>query len=146
MSDEDFPERDYKLHSEDDGDDEDNDVVFNIPEIFQGGEDNVWGPEDEVLGPDSGHLEYQDQDLGGDNYGYGAHRPSHDDIPDVIIQLQAQLLGDSTLPPCPDEPPRQHTLSSLETLSLKHYLAWSDSRGTVKAYNAHAQVLAELHR
>ena len=95
------------------------------------------------MGPDSGHLEYQDQDLGGDNYGYGAHRPSHDDIPDVIIQLQAQLLGDYTLPPCPDGPSRQHTLSSLETLSLKHYLAWSDSHGTVKACNAHAQVLAE---
>ena len=95
------------------------------------------------MGPDSGHLEYEDQDLGGDNYGYGAHRPSQDDIPDVIIQLQAQLLGDYTLPPCPDGPSRQHTLSSLETLSLKHYLAWSDSHGTVKAYNAHAQVLAE---
>jgi hypothetical protein len=35
-----------------------------------------------------------------------------------------------------------YTLSRLETLSLKHYLAWSGSHGTVKAYNAHAQLLA----
>jgi hypothetical protein len=61
----------------------------------------------------------------------------------VIIQLQKQLLGDYTLPPCPVEPPRQYTLSKSETLSLQHYLAWSGSHGTVKAYNAHAQVLAE---
>ena len=87
--DEDFPERDYRLHLEDDGDDDD--VIFNIPEIFQGDEDDVWGSEDEVLGPDSGHLEIedQDQDLGGDNYSISdeAHRPSHGHIPDVIIQL-----------------------------------------------------------
>ena len=37
--DEDFPERDYRLHLEDDGDDDD--VIFNIPEIFQGDEDDV---------------------------------------------------------------------------------------------------------
>jgi hypothetical protein len=35
------------------------------------------------------------------------------------------------------------TLSRAEALSLKHYLAWTESHGTVKAYNAHAQVLAE---
>jgi hypothetical protein len=37
----------------------------------------------------------------------------------------------------------QPTLSRAEELSLRHYLAWTESHGTVKAYNAHAQVLAE---
>ena len=99
------------------------------------------------MGPDSGHLEIEDMDLdlSADNHDISdeAHRPSHDHIPDVIIQLQKQLLGDYVLPPCPAEPPHQHTLSISETLSLKHYLAWSDTHGTVKAYNAHAQILAE---
>jgi hypothetical protein len=69
--------------------------------------------------------------------------PSDGHIPDVVIQLQKQLLGDCKLPPCPVGPPQEHALSGSETLSLQHYLAWSDSHGTVKAYNAHAQVLAE---
>jgi hypothetical protein len=77
---------------------------------------------------------------------YGSsYRPSGGsgggDLPDIIIQLQKQLLKDYTLPPCPDHPPWQHTLSRAETLSLQHYLAWIGSNGTVKAYNAHAQVL-----
>ena len=37
----------------------------------------------------------------------------------------------------------QHTHSQTEILSLKHYLAWTESNGTVKVYNAHAQVLTE---
>jgi hypothetical protein len=28
-------------------------------------------------------------------------------------------------------------------LSIQHYLAWTETHGTVKAYGAHAQVLAE---
>jgi hypothetical protein len=37
-----------------------------------------------------------------------------------------------------------HTHSQEKILSLQHYLAWTESHGTtVKAYNAHAQVLAE---
>jgi hypothetical protein len=64
-------------------------------------------------------------------------------MPDVIKQLQKQLLNGYLLPPCPAEPPQQHSLSRVETLSLKHYLAWTESHGTVKAYNSHAQVLAE---
>jgi hypothetical protein len=147
--DEDFPEWHYGLDPEDD-----DGVFFDIPEeILQRDEDDDLGShprplgyqtEDEDLGSDSGQPEYQDSfaepdDLDSDE----AYRPSPSHIPDVIIQLQKQLLQDYTLPPCPVEPPRQHTLSRSETLSLKHYLAWSDSHGTVKAYNAHAQVLAE---
>jgi hypothetical protein len=32
----------------------------------------------------------------------------------------------------------------VEVLSLKHYLAWVDSCGTVKAYGLHAKVLEEV--
>src|ERR1700677_3286520 len=149
--DEDFPEWDYRS---DLGDDED--VIFNIPEeILQRDEDDDLGSnsrlpdyqtEDEESGSDSGQVDYQDQDVSfaePDNLGSDeAYRPSGGHIPDVIIQLQ--LLGDYTLPPCPVEPPQHHTLSRSETLSLQHYLARSDSHGTVKAYNAHAQVLAEV--
>ena len=64
-------------------------------------------------------------------------------LPEIIIQLQKQLLKGYTLPPCPTQAPGQHTHSQTEILSLKHYLAWTESNGTVKAYIAHAQVLTE---
>jgi hypothetical protein len=64
-------------------------------------------------------------------------------LPEVIIQLQKQLLNNYTLPPCPDGLPLEYTLSQAERLSLQHYLAWTESHGTVKAYNSHARVLAE---
>ena len=64
-------------------------------------------------------------------------------LPEIIIQLQKQLLKGYTLPPCPTQAPVHHTLSEAEILSLKHYLAWAESHGTVKAYNAHAKVLTE---
>ena len=79
-----------------------------------------------------------DSDCGGQGGG-------SDDIyvPDVIKRLRKQLLNGYTLPPYPAEDPQQRTLSRTETLSLKHYLAWTESHGTVRAYNSHAQVLAE---
>ena len=64
-------------------------------------------------------------------------------LPEIIIQLQKQLLKGYVLPPCPTLAPAEHSLSRAEILSLQHYLAWTESHGTVKAYNAHAQVLAE---
>src|SRR6266702_4141476 len=64
-------------------------------------------------------------------------------LPEVVVQLQEKLLGDYILSPPPVEPPVQHTLSRAEELSLQHYLAWTESQGTVKAYSAHAKVLAE---
>jgi hypothetical protein len=64
-------------------------------------------------------------------------------LPEIIVQLQKQLLKGYTLPPCPTLAPGQQTLSQAEILSLQHYIAWTESNGTVKAYNAHAQVLAK---
>jgi len=71
------------------------------------------------------------------------HENTAGSLPDSVIQLQKELLGDYMLPSCPTQAPLQHPLSKAEELSLQHYFAWTDSHGTVKAYNAHAKVLAE---
>src|ERR1700733_5830854 len=66
------------------------------------------------------------------------------DLPEVIKTLQKQLLSGYTHPNHPSiDNPRGHPLTPAETLSLKHYIAWVDSRGTVKAYSRHAQLLEE---
>ena len=62
-------------------------------------------------------------------------------LPEAVVQLQEQLLGDYTLPAPPMDIPVSYTLSQAEVLSLQHYLAWTESQGTVKAYSAHARVL-----
>jgi hypothetical protein len=78
--------------------------------------------------PDSGDLDEEDANL-----------------PDVVKKLQLQLLSGYKAPNHPpiDDDPRGHSLTSAEELSLKHYIAWVDSRGTVKAYKLHAEVLQE---
>ncbi|KAI9431378.1 hypothetical protein H4582DRAFT_1782979, partial [Lactarius indigo] len=65
-------------------------------------------------------------------------------IPEVVRRLQTQLLS-GYIPPNhpPIDDPRGRTPTPDEVLSLKHYIAWVDSRGTVKAYKLHAQVLQE---
>ena len=70
--------------------------------------------------------------------------PGIADLPEVVQKLQKQLLSHYTHPNHPPlMDPRGHLLTPDEELSLKHYIAWVDSRGTVKAYNLHAQVLQE---
>ena len=62
--------------------------------------------------------------------------------PDFVRRLQKQLLAGYTLPNHPSvNDPGGYTLSESERLSLEHYIAWVDSRGTVKAYQLHAEVL-----
>ena len=101
----------------------------------------------ENLGVDDGSLE--SGGLPDDSAFYEAlHEPpsggnNSGNLPEIIIRLQKQLLKGYTLPPCPTLAPVKHTLSMAEILSLQHYLAWTESYGTVKAYSAHAQVLAE---
>jgi hypothetical protein len=65
-----------------------------------------------------------------------------DNVQDIVGRLQRQLLAGYThplFPPINDS--RGGTLTESEELSLKHYMAWVDSHGTVKAYSLHAGVL-----
>jgi hypothetical protein len=64
-----------------------------------------------------------------------------DDVPDVVARLQRQLLAGYTPPIYPPINDSSGTLTESEELSLKHYIAWVDSCGTVKAYSLHAEVL-----
>jgi hypothetical protein len=59
-----------------------------------------------------------------------------------VQDIRNELLGDYKLPtdPPPSPPVLQILMRSRE-LSLEHYIAWSKSKGTVKAYNMHAAVL-----
>jgi hypothetical protein len=130
--------QDYGLDSEDDSS-----VLFHIPEeILDGGPDSGSDSgQDDDLDEDDGPLEPDDSaSYGPSGSGSGDHGGN---VPEFVIQLQKQLLNGYTLPPCPTQAPVRPTLSRAEALSLKHYLAWTESHGTVKAYNAHAQVLAE---
>jgi hypothetical protein len=71
--------------------------------------------------------------------------PGAADLPEVIQLLRKQLLSNYTPPNHPSIiDPRGRPLTEVEVLSLKHYLAWVDSRGTVKAYGLHAKVLEEV--
>ncbi len=68
-----------------------------------------------------------------------------DGMPEVVKKLKIQLLSGYHCPNHPsltcDYQPR--SLNSVEMVSLKHYIAWVDSHGTVKAYKLHAQILTE---
>jgi hypothetical protein len=64
------------------------------------------------------------------------------ELPEVIKNLQAQLLAGYTHPNHPPiHDPRGCSLTESEELSLKHYMAWVDPCGTDKGYSLCAQVL-----
>lgn len=63
-------------------------------------------------------------------------------LPPSLKKLQSALLhGYSTPQECPDFVPMPRDLTSSEMLSLKHFIAWKKSNGTVLAYKLHAKVL-----
>jgi len=64
-------------------------------------------------------------------------------LPETLVSLRKQLLGDYKCPSNPPTSPIHHTLTSCQKLSLKHYIAWKQSNGTVQAYKAHAAVLKD---
>ena len=65
-----------------------------------------------------------------------------EDLPEVVERLRKELLSGYTSPNHPPlADPRGRSLTPAEKLSLRHYIAWVDSRGTVKAYKLHAEVL-----
>ena len=99
-----------------------------------------------VLHPDNdGSLSERERDsvdLDEEEYFYA----SSPDLPEVVKRLQEQLQSGYKRP---NHPPvndlRDHwdSLTKAEKLSLKHFIAWVNSRGTVKAYTLHAKVLQE---
>lgn len=63
-------------------------------------------------------------------------------LPSSLEELRTKLLrGYSTPAECPDTVSAPKELTSSEMLSLKHYIAWKKSNGTVLAYKLHAQIL-----
>ena len=67
------------------------------------------------------------------------------DLPEAVQLLRKQLLSNyrpPNHPPIIDQ--RGRSLTEAEVLSMKHFLAWVDSHGTVKAYGHHAKLLEEV--
>ena len=62
-------------------------------------------------------------------------------LPASLEELQKELLGGYKHSAMPPAHTKARELTRAETLSLKHYVAWKKSNGTVLAYNFHAQVL-----
>ncbi|TFK72254.1 hypothetical protein BDN72DRAFT_763557, partial [Pluteus cervinus] len=64
-------------------------------------------------------------------------------VPASVLKLREELLGDYK---CPKDSPQYIPMQPLtpeEELSLKHYIAWKESNGTVKAYGLHGKVLSQ---
>ncbi|KAI0038422.1 hypothetical protein FA95DRAFT_1505698, partial [Auriscalpium vulgare] len=65
-------------------------------------------------------------------------------LPDTAAALKKSLLDGYTCPPVANEDTlRTMPLDQSEKLSLKHWVAWKRSNGTVQAYIEHGLVLAE---
>src|SRR5260221_5587380 len=85
-----------------------------------------------------------DMDLGDHETRSSSPGPSASLSTPALNHLKTKLLGDYK---CSAQAPAGRlvvsTLTSIERLSLLHYIAWQTSGGTVKAYNLHAMVLEE---
>jgi hypothetical protein len=64
-------------------------------------------------------------------------------VPECIKAIQDDLLNGYTPPEKPSEPLKIEELDSSQTWSLRHYVAWRRSNGTVRAFNEHRQVLQD---
>ncbi|TEB20525.1 hypothetical protein FA13DRAFT_1800833 [Coprinellus micaceus] len=66
------------------------------------------------------------------------------DPPPSVQKLQENLLGGYEPPPQPPPSPFElEPLTEEEKLSLRHYIAWRRTNGTVRAYKEHAEVLQD---
>ena len=65
------------------------------------------------------------------------------EIPPCIKELHANLLQLHRRPAKPEQPFTVRELSESETLSLRHYIVWRRSNGTVRAYNKHRNLLED---
>ena len=69
---------------------------------------------------------------------------NHYTLPTTITALREKLYDGYTVPPNPPFPASPiKDLTQSEFYSLRHYLSWVKSNGTVEAYILHARNLAE---
>jgi hypothetical protein len=73
----------------------------------------------------------------------GLEKEVHVKLPASLLSLREKLLGGYTPPANPPSDYIKPTLTESQTLSLKHYVAWKTSNGTVNAYQKHASVLED---
>jgi hypothetical protein len=134
-----LPEADPSLLEQDSESDEDSDEDVDPSEVHPCLESPSEGCPN-ISEPGSSHMgDLDSADLDNDTNAV-ANLP--DIVPDVVARLQRQLLAGYTPPIYPPiDDSRGGTLTESEELSLKHYMAWVDSHGTVKAYRLHAEVL-----
>ena len=119
-----------ELGSDDDGESLD----LSERSLTDDDDDNSVLLDDAALLDDSRSLD--DSNPGSDDT-WGLH-----DLPEVVQQLRKSLLGGYCLPENPpDVSGAPKALDKSQQLSLEHWIAWSTSKGTVKAYNLHAGVL-----
>lgn len=106
-------------------------------------------PDDPDLHPESGvsapvsptdsEEHYQES---GSGSGSGPDLPHSYSVPGSVYELQDALLHGYSQPPFPPtSPPQSVSLTTSETVTLEHYVAWHTSNGTVRAYSQHAEVL-----
>ncbi|PPQ79449.1 hypothetical protein CVT24_010069 [Panaeolus cyanescens] len=62
--------------------------------------------------------------------------------PACVTDLRKSLLEDYTPLPKPDTPFVAEELTSAQSLSLSHYIAWRRTNGSVLAYNLHRDILS----
>jgi hypothetical protein len=87
-----------------------------------------------------GELDLED---GEDVFGEPTDIPPLFEIPQCIKDLRESLLGSHIRPDKPEQPFTIRELSEPEIRSLRHYIAWRRSNGTVRAYNEHRSVLED---
>jgi len=119
------------------------DLINNNDEDSEGEEEDIIeGCQDTAENPDTaGNLDIDDSESE-DNGSLKTNYCDNVNIPEELLKLRKDLLGDYQLP---KEPPASYSkpcdLDESETWSLQHYIAWRKSDGTVCAYEEHRKVL-----
>ena len=93
---------------------------------------------EEVTDSDSDSDELHMPDIATQNFDFF-------NIPESLKTLKDELIQDYRLPSEPESMSlRRQPLSNSQIASLKHYIAWNKSNGTVKAYELHKTVLESV--
>ena len=119
------------------------DLININDEDSEGEEEEIIGYQDTTENTDTaGNLDVDDL-VSEDDESPEINYRNDLDLPEELLKLRKDLLGDYQLPM---EPPhasysKPRDLDECETQSLQHYIAWRKSDGTVRAYEEHKKVL-----